>query len=328
MYNDLTPPAKQVGFGFGHFHFSEHEKLQCPQQAKAHTKNTREEKNMKNKGIIFLKVSLALILAILSITVISGKMSSPATYKTTIASLDNKKETAIGLTAAVSATSIGIAAVPTDVTNPIANELADLTSYFLIIFGALILEKYLLTIIGYIAFKFLIPAACILFAINAFLKSEYYSRLIKKLIIIGFSSVLIIPVGEKVSGLLQDTYEASFNTLIEDSENIELIENAEEDDDEGFFSSLWNKISESATDAVENVKGILNKYIEATAIMIITTCVIPLLVLAFFVWFIKFIIGLNINLPSIHSLIMLKKRVDKVNPTKKISVKNKETESV
>ena len=38
MYNDLTPPAKQVGFGFGHFHFSEHEKLQCPQQAKAHTK--------------------------------------------------------------------------------------------------------------------------------------------------------------------------------------------------------------------------------------------------------------------------------------------------
>lgn len=37
LYNDLTPPAKQVGFGFGHFHFSEHEKLQCPQQAKAHT---------------------------------------------------------------------------------------------------------------------------------------------------------------------------------------------------------------------------------------------------------------------------------------------------
>lgn len=26
-----------MGFGFGHFHFSEREKLQCPQQAKAHT---------------------------------------------------------------------------------------------------------------------------------------------------------------------------------------------------------------------------------------------------------------------------------------------------
>ena len=39
LYNDLTPPAKQVGLGFEHFHFSEHEKLQCPQQAKAHTKS-------------------------------------------------------------------------------------------------------------------------------------------------------------------------------------------------------------------------------------------------------------------------------------------------
>ena len=37
LYNDLTPPAKQVGLGFEHFHFSEHEKLQCHQQAKAHT---------------------------------------------------------------------------------------------------------------------------------------------------------------------------------------------------------------------------------------------------------------------------------------------------
>ena len=33
-----TLPAQQVGLGFGHFHFSEREKLQCPQQAKAHTK--------------------------------------------------------------------------------------------------------------------------------------------------------------------------------------------------------------------------------------------------------------------------------------------------
>ena len=40
LYNDLTPPAKQVVFGFGHFRFSEHEKLQCPQQAKAHKKST------------------------------------------------------------------------------------------------------------------------------------------------------------------------------------------------------------------------------------------------------------------------------------------------
>jgi len=36
LYNALSPPAKQVVFCFGHLHFSEHEKLQYPQQDKSH----------------------------------------------------------------------------------------------------------------------------------------------------------------------------------------------------------------------------------------------------------------------------------------------------
>ena len=43
-----TLPAKQVDFGFGHFHFSEHEKLQCPQQAKAHIKNASHFRSGRN----------------------------------------------------------------------------------------------------------------------------------------------------------------------------------------------------------------------------------------------------------------------------------------
>ena len=39
LYNALSPPAKQVVFCFGHLHFSEHEKLQYPQQDKSHNKN-------------------------------------------------------------------------------------------------------------------------------------------------------------------------------------------------------------------------------------------------------------------------------------------------
>ena len=38
LYNALSPPAKQVVFCFGHLHFSEHEKLQYPQQDKSHKK--------------------------------------------------------------------------------------------------------------------------------------------------------------------------------------------------------------------------------------------------------------------------------------------------
>ena len=40
LYNALSPPAKQVVFCFGHLHFSEHEKLQYPQQDKSHNKSS------------------------------------------------------------------------------------------------------------------------------------------------------------------------------------------------------------------------------------------------------------------------------------------------
>ena len=40
LYNALSPPAKQVVFCFGHLHFSEHEKLQYPQQDKSHKKKS------------------------------------------------------------------------------------------------------------------------------------------------------------------------------------------------------------------------------------------------------------------------------------------------
>ena len=47
--------------------------------------------------------------------------------------------------------------------NSIANKLADLSSYFLIVLCAIYLEKYLVTITGYAAFKILVPIACVFF---------------------------------------------------------------------------------------------------------------------------------------------------------------------
>ena len=42
----------------------------------------------------------------------------------------------------------------------------------------------------------------------------------------------------------------------------------------------------------------LNNFMEATAIMIVTSCVIPILVILFFLWFIQVISGTTINTKS------------------------------
>lgn len=53
-------------------------------------------------------------------------------------------------------------------------------------------------------------------------------------------------------------------------------------------------ITGAATAAVEQLKTVLNRFIEALAVMLVTSCLIPILVLLFFVWLIKLMLGIDI----------------------------------
>ena len=119
-----------------------------------------EKKNVKKLAW----VAVALVIMVLSMTVVSKAASNPENHKKTIEALDEKKADILKLTATSAAASTAIAAIPGDATTPIANKLTDLTSYFLIILVVIFLEKYLVTLTGYATFSILIPAACVLFA--------------------------------------------------------------------------------------------------------------------------------------------------------------------
>ena len=107
-----------------------------------------------------------LLIGFLSFTVLGKYASAPESHQATIASLDEKKATVLELTAATTATSALITLLPGDIGTPIAEKVADLSGYLLIVLCAVFLEKYLVTITGYAAFKIFIPAACVLFAAN------------------------------------------------------------------------------------------------------------------------------------------------------------------
>ena len=85
-------------------------------------------------------VIVLLVVMILSMTVVSKVASDPENHKKTIESLDEKKEDVLKLTATSAAASTALAAIPGDATTPVANKLADLTSYFLIILMVVFLE--------------------------------------------------------------------------------------------------------------------------------------------------------------------------------------------
>ncbi len=201
----------------------------------------------------------------------------------------------------------------------IAEKLADLSSYFLIVLCAIYLEKYLLTILGYAAFRILIPIACILFGINLFIKNESVKKLAAKFVIFGIAIFLIIPVSIRISSMIEDTYASSIeSTLSEADETVSEIEDLTGwDKAQSFFddaadktSGTLNEVSTALDGAFSNISNalngellekaqeVLNHFLEAVAVMIITSCVIPILVLVFFVWITKMVLEVDIHLPA------------------------------
>ena len=103
-------------------------------------------KQLFSKGITRKSIAVALLLAIalLSIFVISKPATSAENYRSTIESIDEKKATVMGITATAAAASTALAAIPGDVTTPIANQIMEISSYLLIVVCVLVLEKSLL----------------------------------------------------------------------------------------------------------------------------------------------------------------------------------------
>lgn len=274
--------------------------------------------NEKQKKIILALIPI--VIALLSFFVIARFTSSAEFNAKTIQSLDDKKTTVMELTAASTAASAAITLIPGDVGTPIANKLADLSSYFLIVLCAIYLEKYLVTITGYAAFKILIPIACVFFSVYIVRRRDTWRILAQKFLLFGLAVYLVIPASVKVADMIETTYASSIESTIEtakqttDEIESETGEAGQTDDKNngnsqsesdssketsgGFLSGLFNKVQEGVSTATANVENVLNNFIEALAILLVTSCLIPILVLVFFVWLVKMLLGLNIDIPG------------------------------
>ena len=276
--------------------------------------------NEKQKKILFALIPI--VIALLSFFVIARFTSSTEFNAKTIQSLDDKKTTVMELAAASTAASAAITLIPGDVGTPIANKLADLSSYFLIVLSAIYLEKYLVTITGYAAFKILVPIACVFFSGYLLWRKEILRVVAQKFLLFGLAVYLVIPASVKVADMIETTYASSIESTIEtakqttDEIESETGESGQVDDKSsneksqsdsdsdsrenagGFFSGLFNKVQEGVSTATANVENVLNNFIEALAILLVTSCLIPILVLIFFVWLVKMLLGLNIDIPT------------------------------
>ena len=254
----------------------------------------------------WLMVVVLAVVALVSFYKVADYAASPETHRQTIEALEEKKATVMKLTGAATGVSVAITMIPGDAATPIAEKLADLSTIFLMVFSAIYLEKYLVTIIGYAAFKLLIPLACVSGIVAVLFRSHIAKQLAAKLAVFGLAIVLVIPASVGISNLIEDTYHSSIQSTIdlalETTEEIEEdadLNAAKEEEKKGnFFSELLSTVTETVSVATDKVENVLNHYLEALAVLLVTSCVIPVLVLFFFVWLVKIILGVDIPTPK------------------------------
>lgn len=250
-------------------------------------------------------ITLLLVLALLSIFVVSKYATSPENYKATIESIDEKKATVMGLTATAATASTVLAAIPGDVTTPIANQIMEMSSYLLIVVCVLVLEKSLLTVMGYLSFNILIPIACGMLGFYTFIKKETIKVLAIKFIVFALVISTIIPFSLKISDLI---YEVNKTTIEQVSTTVdEAIVQEESKEESSWLDKILNKVKEGVSNAGDKAKQILNKFIDAIAIFIITYCAIPIIVVLLMIWFIKFLFGITIPVPKANNIPLIKR---------------------
>ena len=246
------------------------------------------QENRRNIIILIL----CIILTLISFFFIAPKMADPATFSGTIESLDAKKTTVAELTAASTGAAAAITLLPNDIGTPIADKLVDLSGYFILIFSAIYLEKFLTTIAGFVAFRYLIPAALIGFGANAFFRFEVINRLALRLIAFALILMLLVPASVGLSDLIEQTHDYSIQQTIDEANSAtdEINENNGTENSNALQEFL-DKVKGGVQGQLDKFESILSDFIDTVAVLIVTTCVIPILVLVILITIVKQFFG-------------------------------------
>lgn len=139
--------------------------------------------------------------------------------------------------------------------------------------------------------------------------------LAKKLVFFAVAIWLLVPVSVELSSMIQDTYQETIQTTIDEALALEdKIEETEPlpdetDEDVGWIQSRIGDLKAAVNTALDGVSDLsaylqdkVNQFVEAVAVFIVTVCVLPILVMIGFAWLIKSVLGLDFNLSpkSVH----------------------------
>ena len=224
-------------------------------------------------------VAILLLAAVISFTVIAPWAADPAHHVSSIEKTENKISTVMTLSGGAAGTSATLSILPGDMCTPLAEQLAELAKYFLLILSALYLEKFMITITGYITFSVLIPLALVMVAAVIISGNKKFLSVAGKIAIIGFIIYLIVPASVVLSDKIYQTQEDTVSQAIEEYNNLDVSGDSD--------SGIIGEITTITTSTIDKVTEFISSLMESLAVMIVTACVVPVFVFVFLVWIMK-----------------------------------------
>lgn len=232
-----------------------------------------------------LKLALAAVLVVamlISEFVLRPTYERPEAWEGIVQVLDAKKANVLALTSASIALSAGISAIPDDTGTPIAEQLAQLANNLGIVLAVLYLEKYLLTILSTLAFGALIPLALGLFCAALLMHNNLSTSRVMR---VAGTRVLVVAANQ--------------------DQGQDQVPEGEKNENKGFLDSLIDMVTDAgealangAQSITDSVVAQVNNLIEGAVVMIVTSCVIPLLVLVAFLWLGHALLGIDVSAPA------------------------------
>jgi len=288
-----------------------------PVQITEHTTVTELQPSLSDVVCANKKLQIGFIVALVVLALLSGFVARPhfadtKTWDSTIEVIDQKKGNVLALTTSCVALSAGITALPGDTGTPVAEQLAQLSGNL----GIVLAVQYLLTILWSVGLGILIPFALVLFAVSLGIHGRWSTsavlrRAATRVLVVAVIGMALVPASVWVSQKVDETYQVSIEQTeqkateaskasstksekkSETTENKNVLEQLTDG-----ASSLLTSVTDSAKSMTDKVVQQVTDLIEGVIVMIVTSCVIPLLVLAAFLWLGHTLLGIDISGPA------------------------------
>ena len=155
-----------------------------------------------------------------------------------------------------------------------------------------------MTLTGYATFSILIPAACVLFAAGIGFNRTVLKIVAAKIAAFGLVLFMIIPFSMNVSAMIEKTYESTVEETVKEAQDITNEIEKNTDSEGNIIEKALSKIKDGISGLLEKGEELLNQFIELIAVMLVTSCLIPIFIFLFMIWFIRMLFGIQINVPK------------------------------